>query len=104
MTTPSATAQDTVRAPRAEYLGAETFPARLVRLTVKIAAYGWLVVFAIATIMPLIWMVSTAFKPNELVLKIPPQIVPTSPTTGKLSGVLQSTRCVAMDPQLDRCG
>jgi multiple sugar transport system permease protein len=44
------------------------------------AAYVWLLVFAFFTVMPLIWMISTALKPNELVLKMPPVIVPANPT------------------------
>jgi multiple sugar transport system permease protein len=61
-------------------LRSESAAGRAARLGLKTIAYGWLVIFAVATIMPLIWMVSTAFKPNELVLKIPPDIIPPNPT------------------------
>jgi multiple sugar transport system permease protein len=63
-----------------ERLRPEPVWARYVRRLFKVLAYGWLVFFALATIMPLIWMVSTAFKPNDLVLKLPPEIIPSQPT------------------------
>jgi multiple sugar transport system permease protein len=63
-----------------ERLRPEPAYARYVRRIFKILAYAWLVFFALATIMPLIWMISTAFKPNDLVLKIPPEIIPSQPT------------------------
>ena len=47
-----------------------------------VVVYALLTAFAIATIMPLVWLVSTAFKPNELVLKIPPVLIPSHPTLG----------------------
>ena len=67
-------------APGLERLRPESAASKLLRRGAKTIAYVWLLVFALATIMPLIWMISTAFKPNELVLKIPPEIIPSKPT------------------------
>ena len=50
------------------------------RRTATVLAYALLLLFALATVLPLIWMLSTAFKPNEMVLAMPPVLIPTSPT------------------------
>ncbi len=70
----------TGQAYQVDSLQPETLPRRVVRLGLTGAAYAWLVFFALATVLPLVWMISTAFKPNELVLKMPPVIIPPSPT------------------------
>lgn len=58
----------------------ESALARVMRRGLTAIAYALLVAFAVATVMPLVWMVSTAIKPNELVLSMPPVLFPTSPT------------------------
>src|SRR4029077_5498272 len=57
-----------------------SWPSRLLGMALRLVAYGCLVVFAVATLMPLIWMISTEFKPNDLVLKLPPVLIPSDPT------------------------
>jgi multiple sugar transport system permease protein len=57
--------------------------------------YALLTGFAIATIMPLLWLVSTAFKPNELVMKIPPVLIPSNPTLGNFKAFFRQ-------PDVDR--
>lgn len=79
---------------RADHLRPETPAWRVARLGLKTVAYGWLVVFAVATIMPLIWMVSTAFKPNEFILKLPPEIIPSSPTTENFAGFFRHRNAI----------
>lgn len=38
--------------------------------------YAALIAFAFVTLMPLVWLLSTAFKPNALVMEMPPKIIP----------------------------
>jgi multiple sugar transport system permease protein len=66
--------------PDLAYVRPESVVARAVRRLLVLLAYVLLVAFAIATVMPLIWMISTAIKPNELVLSMPPVLIPSSPT------------------------
>ena len=57
-------------APELERLRPESLLSRVVRRGAKAIAYGWLVLFAVATIMPLIWMISTAMPLVWLPLSI----------------------------------
>jgi multiple sugar transport system permease protein len=54
--------------------------SRVVTATVKALSYTLLVGFALLTLMPFIWMLSTAFKPNELSMEMPPVLIPPEPT------------------------
>ena len=54
--------------------------SRIGKAFVKALSYTLLLVFALLTLLPFIWMISTAFKPNELSMEMPPVIVPTEPT------------------------
>jgi multiple sugar transport system permease protein len=65
---------------RQDHMGADSALRRVLSTLLKVGAYAWLVVFALATALPLIWMLSTAIKPNELVLKMPPVLIPAEPT------------------------
>lgn len=40
----------------------------------------WLVAFAILTVLPFVWMITTSFKPTSLIFEFPPQWIPTEPT------------------------
>jgi multiple sugar transport system permease protein len=57
-----------------------TTASRIGHATVKAISYTALVGFALLTLMPFIWMISTAFKPNELSMEMPPVIIPDEPT------------------------
>jgi len=61
-------------------VGTTSTAARVVRGVVKVLSYTVLVLFAIATLIPFIWMISTAFKPNELSMEMPPVFIPPEPT------------------------
>jgi len=63
-----------------ELVLSETPLQRTFRVALFTVAYTLLVVFAAATFMPLLWMVSTAFKPNEMVITMPPVLIPPEPT------------------------
>ena len=65
---------------RQDRMTADSAVRRASVLVLKVLAYAWLVIFALATALPLIWMISTAIKPNELVLKMPPVLIPAEPT------------------------
>lgn len=65
---------------RVDRTGGETTLQRSGRHLLDATVYALLIAFALATLMPLVWMISTAFKPNELVMKMPPDLIPTSPT------------------------
>lgn len=54
--------------------------SRIVHGWFKVTSYSILVLFALATLVPFIWMVSTAFKPNELSMEMPPVLIPPDPT------------------------
>ena len=47
--------------------------------------YALLVAFALLTLIPLVWLISTAFKPNQLVLQTPPVLIPPNPTLDNFS-------------------
>jgi len=61
-------------------VGTTSTASRVVRGALKVTSYTVLVLFAIATLIPFIWMVSTAFKPNELSMEMPPVLIPPDPT------------------------
>lgn len=65
---------------RRDIVGAPSLVQRWAGRALEVLVYALLVAFAIATLMPLLWMISTAFKSNELVLRMPPQLIPTAPT------------------------
>ncbi|RZM79827.1 carbohydrate ABC transporter permease [Leptolyngbya iicbica LK] len=61
--------------------------ATWVRLTVT---YGVLSAIALAMLLPLLWLVSTAFKsPDENIFAFPPQFIPASPTLNNFITVWQ---------------
>ncbi|MEO0538116.1 MAG: carbohydrate ABC transporter permease [Cyanobacteria bacterium P01_A01_bin.123] len=56
-----------------------------------IGTYVLLIAIAIAMLLPLIWLVSTAFKsPNENIFAFPPQFIPQSPTFDNFIRVWQT--------------
>ena len=63
-----------------DIVGVQSLVQRGAGYALKLLVYGLLVVFAIATLLPLLWMISTAFKSNELVLRMPPALIPAVPT------------------------
>lgn len=53
--------------------------------------YGLLGGIAIAMLLPLLWMVSTAFKaPTEDIFQFPPQFIPSAPTLGNFQDAWES--------------
>jgi len=54
--------------------------SRVVHGWFKATSYSLLVLFALGTLVPFIWMISTAFKPNELSMEMPPVLIPPDPT------------------------
>jgi multiple sugar transport system permease protein len=61
-------------------VGTTSTASRVVGAWMKATSYSLLVLFAIATLIPFIWMISTAFKPNELSMEMPPVLIPPNPT------------------------
>lgn len=47
---------------------------------------------AVVMALPFIWMLSTSFKPNTLVLHLPPQFIPHHATTGNYTGAWSSNQ------------
>jgi N,N'-diacetylchitobiose transport system permease protein len=48
-------------------------------------------VIALATLFPLFWMVSTAFKPAQEIFSLTPQLLPTHPTLGNFQAVMSGS-------------
>jgi multiple sugar transport system permease protein len=61
-------------------VGTTSTASRVVGAWMKATSYTLLVLFAVATLIPFIWMISTAFKPNELSMEMPPVLIPPNPT------------------------
>ncbi len=49
-------------------------------IPLRILAYAFLILGAIVTLLPLIWMVSASFKPLSEIMMIPPTLIPRAPT------------------------
>jgi multiple sugar transport system permease protein len=49
---------------------------RVARYAFDSIVYAVLIAFAFATLLPLVWLISTAFKPNALVMQMPPKLIP----------------------------
>ncbi|MBE9076645.1 carbohydrate ABC transporter permease [Romeria aff. gracilis LEGE 07310] len=61
------------------------------RLARTIAMYGVMMVIAIAMLLPLFWLVSTAFKsPSENIFEFPPRFIPQQPTLNNFVSVWQT--------------
>lgn len=61
-------------------VGTTSTASRVVGAWMKATSYTLMVLFAVATLIPFIWMISTAFKPNELSMEMPPVLIPPNPT------------------------
>lgn len=48
-------------------------------VTIEALLYAILVIFALVTLIPLMWAISTSLKPNGDVFSVPPQWIPSSP-------------------------
>jgi len=55
-------------------------PRRLAVVVLKFLVYLLLFTFALASLLPLYWMFTTAFKPTTLVMAMPPEWFPTNPS------------------------
>jgi putative chitobiose transport system permease protein len=65
------------------------FPWKLVLK--RVLMYGLLSAIALVMLLPLLWLVSTAFKaPTENIFQFPPQFLPQSPTVGNFIKVWQT--------------
>ena len=56
------------------------------RLLTKIGSYLYLVAVLIFTFLPILWMISSAFKPIEDLFVIPPQWIPTDQVQVSING------------------
>jgi N,N'-diacetylchitobiose transport system permease protein len=65
--------------------GSRARTARRTR-TASLNAFGLLI--ALATLFPLLWMVSTAFKPSQEIYSLTPSLLPSHPTLGNFSEVI----------------
>jgi multiple sugar transport system permease protein len=54
----------------------ETVVRKAARYTFDGLVYAFLIAFAAITLLPLLWLISTAFKPNALVMQMPPELIP----------------------------
>ena len=72
--------------PEKDRVPRELSVQRWIRRSSWILVFAALIAFALVTLVPLLWMISTAFKPNELVLKTPPVLVPPNPTLQNFAG------------------
>jgi N,N'-diacetylchitobiose transport system permease protein len=62
--------------------------ARTARRTRRIVLNGVGVLVALVTLFPIIWMVSTAFKPSQEIYSLTPSLLPAHPTLGNFSQVI----------------
>jgi N,N'-diacetylchitobiose transport system permease protein len=62
--------------------------ARATRRARRAGLNGFGLLIALATLFPLFWMISTAFKPSQEIYSLTPQLVPSHPTLGNFSKVI----------------
>jgi N,N'-diacetylchitobiose transport system permease protein len=62
--------------------------ARAARRARRAGLNGFGLLIALATLFPLFWMISTAFKPSQEIYSLTPQLVPSHPTLGNFSKVI----------------
>jgi ABC-type glycerol-3-phosphate transport system permease component len=62
--------------------------ARARRRARRAGLNGFGLLIALATLFPLFWMISTAFKPSQEIYSLTPQLVPSHPTLGNFSKVI----------------
>lgn len=58
------------------------------RLLTKISSYIFLAAVLVFTFLPILWMISSAFKPIEDLFIIPPQWIPRNPTLSTMNSVI----------------
>jgi len=56
----------------------------------KIISLTFLILWAFFSLSPLLWMISTAFKPIGSYLKVPPEIFPQNPTIGNFTELIKN--------------
>ncbi len=56
------------------------FRYRLTKLTGKVFVYILIIIGVTLTLFPILWMISTAFKPVEALFNMPPEWIPKNPT------------------------
>ena len=54
----------------------------------KLLLYAVLIIVTICFVFPIYWMVITSIKPNEAILRLPPQIIPTQATLNHYISIL----------------
>src|SRR5216684_8661821 len=62
--------------------------ARTARRTKTIGLNGIGLLVALITLFPIVWMVSTAFKPSQEIYSLTPHLLPSHPTLGNFSSVM----------------
>ena len=50
--------------------------------------YGGLIAITIGFVFPIYWMIVTSIKPNEAILRLPPQFIPDGATLANYQGIL----------------
>ena len=56
----------------------------------KIISLAFLILWAFFSLAPLLWMLSTSFKPVGSYLKVPPEIFPQNPTIGNFADLIKN--------------
>lgn len=77
--------------PRAERTSRSRWPVLIRRAVSPALVYALLGLGMIFTLMPFLWMVSSAFKPSEAVRIYPPQLLPSAPTLDNFVFVMTET-------------
>jgi N,N'-diacetylchitobiose transport system permease protein len=73
---------------RAAQRSARNTPRRASRKTKRFALNGIGVIVALVTLFPILWMISSAFKPSSELFSLTPHPVPLHPTLGNFSEVM----------------
>jgi N,N'-diacetylchitobiose transport system permease protein len=71
--------------------GSTASRARTAKRTRALGVNALGVLIALATLFPLFWMVSTAFKPSQEIFSLTPQLLPTHPTLGNFRSVMSGS-------------
>jgi ABC-type glycerol-3-phosphate transport system permease component len=88
VTAPTSAARVVARASQGAVSGQGNTRARTARRarSASLNAFGLLI--ALATLFPLFWMISTAFKPSHEIYSLTPSLLPSHPTLGNFRAVI----------------
>jgi multiple sugar transport system permease protein len=71
-------------------------PARLRRRTLKVLRFGLILLLLALYLSPLYWMISTSFKHQPEIFRMPPSLVPLQPTLDNYVAILTGTLASAI--------